>query len=135
MGDTHDKVVGQNDGGANNFYRIPEDVRTLGELFKYLNLDIVDIDVFKKAWEYRGNRDIGFNFHRFPEWVTDVDTLNEWIGESFYFGNLLKTFWINRGIRHMGTSRQRELNKRSHYYKRLVERHERLIKEGEPDEY
>ncbi len=114
-------MTGQNNGGKNSFYAIPDYVRTFDDLVMWLGVCGDERKILIKGWEYRPNKE-AMSWYAFPEWVEDVDTLNEWLGDSFYFGNFLKTFWINRGLRHNGTSVEREKNKRMHYLRRLKEK-------------
>jgi hypothetical protein len=65
------------------------------------------------------------SFYDFPDWVTNIDTLAEYLELDGYDFNVLKTLTVNKGDRHSGTSKERELNKRLHYAKMAIEKFNR----------
>jgi len=106
------------DGKENPFYRIPSKIRTVGDLKEHLWLSDEEgilLNYILKA----------------PDFVSiagckDLDDLSELFGNDAFVFNVLKTLWIHHGNRHEGTSRERELNKRDHYLKKVkLARHEK----------
>ena len=65
------------------------------------------------------------SFYDIPKWVKDLDTLSEYLDLDPYEFNILKTLWINKGKRHDGTNKERELNKCEHYSKKRLEKFKR----------
>jgi len=77
-----------------------------------------------------GANDGGSNrFYSIPYWVHDCDTLSEFLELDAYEFNILKTLWLNKGLRHNGTTHERELKKRLHYANRCIEKNERIKNE------
>jgi hypothetical protein len=102
------------DGKENPFYRIPSEIRTVRDLKKYLLLNDEEgllLNYILKA----------------PDFISiagckDLDGLSELSGNDAFVFNVLKTLWIHHCNRHEGTSKDRELNKRDHYLKKIKRR-------------
>jgi hypothetical protein len=73
-----------------------------------------------------GSNDGGKNsFYEIPEWVKDLDDLAEYLQLDGFEFNTLKTLWINIGMRHTGTTEEREIKKRIHYSNKSLKKMER----------
>lgn len=79
----------------------------------------------KQAGQNDGSKN---NFYQLPDWVKDCDTLSEYLNLDPYEFNILKTLWTNKGKRHNGTSKEREINKCIHYANKRKEKYERNTK-------
>lgn len=64
-------------------------------------------------------------FYELPSWVNDCDTLAEYLDLDPYEFNILKTLWINKGARHNGTDKEREIMKCIHYSNKRLDKFKR----------
>lgn len=88
-----------------------------------------DKDIYRGTRIESGANDGSANaFYKIPDWVKDCDLLAEYLELDHYEANILKTLWINKGARHDGTNKNRELNKRLHYAQKSIEKLNRLEK-------
>lgn len=56
--------TGQNDGGENPFYKLPEWVQDVDTLSEYLELDGYEFNILKSLWSHKGQRHVGTNEER-----------------------------------------------------------------------
>ncbi len=78
---------------------------------------INNIDLTKTTGSNDGSKN---SFYAIPDSVKDLDDLAEYLELDPNEFNVLKTLWVNKGIRHNGTTPEREVKKRIHYSQRSL---------------
>ena len=56
--------TGQNNGGANMFYKLPDWIHDVDTLAEYLELDGFEFNILKSLWRHKGQRHVGTSEER-----------------------------------------------------------------------